>query len=34
MDLTYKREATVGTVIIAAIALFFIGTTWLNGRSV
>jgi phospholipid/cholesterol/gamma-HCH transport system substrate-binding protein len=34
MDLTYKREATVGTVIIAAIVLFFIGTTWLNGRSV
>jgi phospholipid/cholesterol/gamma-HCH transport system substrate-binding protein len=34
MDLTYKREATVGTVIIAAIVLFFIGTTWLSGRSV
>jgi len=34
MDLTYKREATVGTVIIAAIVLFFLGTTWLNGRSV
>jgi phospholipid/cholesterol/gamma-HCH transport system substrate-binding protein len=34
MDLTYKREATVGTVIIAAIVLFFIGTTWLGGRSV
>jgi phospholipid/cholesterol/gamma-HCH transport system substrate-binding protein len=33
MDLTYKREATVGTVIIAAIVLFFIGTTWLSGRS-
>jgi hypothetical protein len=31
MDLTYKREATVGTVIIAAIVLFFIGTTWLSG---
>ena len=34
MDLTYKREATVGTVIIAAIVLFFLGTTWLSGRSV
>lgn len=34
MDLSYKREATVGTVIIAAIVLFFLGTTWLNGRSV
>ena len=34
MDLTYKREAAVGTVIIAAIVLFFIGTTWLSGRSV
>jgi phospholipid/cholesterol/gamma-HCH transport system substrate-binding protein len=34
MDLTYKREATVGTVIIAAIVLFFIGTTWLGGKSI
>jgi phospholipid/cholesterol/gamma-HCH transport system substrate-binding protein len=34
MDLTYKREATVGTVIIAAIVLFFIGTTWLSGKSI
>ena len=34
MDLTYKREAAVGTDIIAAIVLFFIGTTWLSGRSV
>jgi phospholipid/cholesterol/gamma-HCH transport system substrate-binding protein len=34
MDLSYKREATVGTVIIAAIVLFVIGTTWLSGRSV
>ncbi|HEV2083918.1 MAG TPA: MlaD family protein, partial [Gemmatimonadales bacterium] len=34
MDLSYKREATVGTVIIAAIVLFFLGTTWLSGRSV
>jgi phospholipid/cholesterol/gamma-HCH transport system substrate-binding protein len=34
MDLSYKREATVGTVIIAAIVLFFVGTTWLSGRSI
>jgi phospholipid/cholesterol/gamma-HCH transport system substrate-binding protein len=34
MDLSYKREAAVGSVIIAAIILFFIGTTWLSGRSV
>jgi phospholipid/cholesterol/gamma-HCH transport system substrate-binding protein len=34
MDLTYKREATVGTVIIAAIVLFFLGTTWLGGKSI
>jgi phospholipid/cholesterol/gamma-HCH transport system substrate-binding protein len=34
MDLSYKREATVGTVIIAAIVLFVLGTTWLSGRSV
>jgi phospholipid/cholesterol/gamma-HCH transport system substrate-binding protein len=34
MDLTYKREATVGTVNIAAIVLFFIGTTWLGGKSI
>src|SRR5919112_113766 len=34
MDLSYKREAAVGSVIIAAIILFFVGTTWLTGRSV
>jgi phospholipid/cholesterol/gamma-HCH transport system substrate-binding protein len=34
MDLSYKREAAVGSVIIAAIILFFVGTTWLSGRSV
>ena len=32
MDL-YKQEATVGTLVIAAFALFFAGTTWLSGRS-
>src|SRR5918995_7377589 len=34
MDLSYKREAIVGTVILAAIILFFMGTTWLSGRSI
>ena len=34
MDLSYKREATVGAVILAAIALFFLGTTWLSGRAI
>jgi phospholipid/cholesterol/gamma-HCH transport system substrate-binding protein len=34
MDLSYKREATVGAVILAAIVLFFVGTTWLSGRSI
>jgi phospholipid/cholesterol/gamma-HCH transport system substrate-binding protein len=34
MDLSYKREAAVGMVIIAAIVLFVVGTTWLSGRSV
>ena len=34
MDLNYKREVTVGTLVIVAIVLFFIGTTWLSGRSV
>jgi len=34
MDLSYKREVTVGGLVIAAIALFIVGTTWLSGRSV
>jgi phospholipid/cholesterol/gamma-HCH transport system substrate-binding protein len=34
MELSYKREATVGVVIIAAVVLFVVGTTWLSGRSV
>ena len=33
MDLAYKQEATVGTLVILAFALFFAGTTWLSGRS-
>jgi phospholipid/cholesterol/gamma-HCH transport system substrate-binding protein len=34
MDLSYQREATVGTLVILAVVLFFVGTTWLSGRSV
>ena len=34
MDLSYKREVMVGTLVIAAVALFIVGTTWLSGRSV
>lgn len=34
MDLNYKREATVGTLVIVAVVLFFVGTTWLSGRSI
>jgi phospholipid/cholesterol/gamma-HCH transport system substrate-binding protein len=34
MDLSYKREVTVGALVIAAVALFIVGTTWLSGRTV
>ena len=34
MDLRYKREVTVGTIVIVAIVLFIVGTMWLSGRSV
>jgi phospholipid/cholesterol/gamma-HCH transport system substrate-binding protein len=34
MDLAYKQEATVGTLVILAFVAFFVGTTWLSGRSV
>jgi phospholipid/cholesterol/gamma-HCH transport system substrate-binding protein len=34
MDLAYKQEATVGTLVILAFVLFFAGTTWLSGRSI
>ena len=34
MDLSYKQEVTVGSLVILAIVLFIVGTTWLNGRSV
>ena len=31
MDLHYKREATVGVLVIAGIAVFLTGTMWLRG---
>jgi phospholipid/cholesterol/gamma-HCH transport system substrate-binding protein len=34
MDLSYKQEVTVGSLVILAIVLFIVGTTWLGGRSV
>ena len=33
MDLSYKREVSVGTLVIVAIALFILGSGWLSGRS-
>jgi phospholipid/cholesterol/gamma-HCH transport system substrate-binding protein len=34
MELSYKREVTVGSLVIVAVTLFIVGTTWLSGRSV
>ena len=34
MDLSYKQEVTVGSLVILAIVLFVVGTSWLSGRSV
>ncbi len=34
MDLGYKQEVTVGGLVILAIVLFIVGTTWLSGRSI
>ncbi len=34
MDLSYKQEVTVGSLVILAIVLFIVGTTWLSGRSI
>jgi phospholipid/cholesterol/gamma-HCH transport system substrate-binding protein len=34
MDLGYKQEVTVGALVIVAIVLFIVGSTWLSGRSV
>jgi phospholipid/cholesterol/gamma-HCH transport system substrate-binding protein len=34
MDSSYKQEVTVGSLVVLAILLFVVGTTWLSGRSV
>src|SRR5687768_15894549 len=34
MDMGYKQEVTVGGIVILAIVLFIVGTTWLSGRSI
>jgi phospholipid/cholesterol/gamma-HCH transport system substrate-binding protein len=34
MDLSYKREVTVGSLAILAIVLFVVGTSWLSGKSI
>jgi phospholipid/cholesterol/gamma-HCH transport system substrate-binding protein len=33
MDLHYKREAAVGAIVLAAAAVFIVGTMWLGGKS-
>lgn len=33
MDLHYKQEVTVGGLVLAAIAIFILGTMWLGGKS-
>jgi phospholipid/cholesterol/gamma-HCH transport system substrate-binding protein len=33
MDLHYKREALVGSIVLAGAAVFIVGTMWLGGRS-
>jgi phospholipid/cholesterol/gamma-HCH transport system substrate-binding protein len=34
MDLSYKREVTVGSLVILSVVLFIVGTSWLSGRSI
>lgn len=34
MELGYKQEVTVGSLVIIAIVLFIVGSTWLSGRSI
>jgi phospholipid/cholesterol/gamma-HCH transport system substrate-binding protein len=34
MDVSYKREVTVGGLVILAIVLFIMGSAWLSGRSI
>jgi phospholipid/cholesterol/gamma-HCH transport system substrate-binding protein len=33
MDLHYRREATVGALVVIGILVFVVGTMWLSGRS-
>ncbi len=34
MDLHYRREITVGALVVTGVALFILGTLWLSGRSI
>jgi phospholipid/cholesterol/gamma-HCH transport system substrate-binding protein len=34
MDTSYKQEVTVGALVILAIVIFIVGSTWLRGRSI
>jgi phospholipid/cholesterol/gamma-HCH transport system substrate-binding protein len=34
MELSYKREVTVGSLVILAIVLFIVGSSWLKGSSI
>jgi len=34
MDTSYKQEVTVGVLVILAIVIFIVGSTWLRGRSI
>jgi phospholipid/cholesterol/gamma-HCH transport system substrate-binding protein len=33
MDLHYKQEVSVGALVLAAVAIFVVGTMWLGGKS-
>jgi phospholipid/cholesterol/gamma-HCH transport system substrate-binding protein len=34
MDVSYKREVTVGSLVILSIVLFIVGSSWLKGSSI
>jgi phospholipid/cholesterol/gamma-HCH transport system substrate-binding protein len=34
MDTSYKQEVSVGVLVILAIVLFIVGSTWLKGQSI
>ena len=34
MDVSYKREVTVGSLVILSIVLFVVGSSWLKGSSI